>query len=51
LIQGVHLLVTPAQAGVQGDLSPLALDSRFRGNDDGKEGTFGEKIKPPPALP
>jgi hypothetical protein len=34
LIQGVRLLVTPAQAGVQGDVSSLAPDSRFRGNDD-----------------
>jgi hypothetical protein len=26
--------VTPAQAGVQGGVSPVPLDSRFRGNDD-----------------
>jgi len=27
-------IVTPAQAGVQGNLSSLALDSRLRGNDE-----------------
>ena len=30
--------VTPAQAGVQGNRSTLALDSRLRGNDEGKRG-------------
>jgi hypothetical protein len=31
------LTVTPAKAGVQNTGTALALDSRFRGNDDGKE--------------
>jgi hypothetical protein len=33
-IKSKHLIVTPAQAGVQGHLSSLTLDSRFHGNDD-----------------
>ena len=37
--------VTPAQAGVQGSNSALALDSRFRGNDAGiNAGMMPEQI-------
>jgi hypothetical protein len=36
-----HPLVTPAQAGVQGNGSALALGSRFRGNDD-QVGSFAD---------
>ena len=28
------IIVTPAQAGVQGDGTSLTLDSRLRGNDE-----------------
>jgi hypothetical protein len=30
-------LVTPAKAGVQGERCTVALDSRFRGHDIGRE--------------
>jgi hypothetical protein len=33
-IKSKHVIVTPAEAGVQGHRSSLALGSRFRGNDD-----------------
>ncbi len=33
-IKSKHVIVTPAQAGVQGNRTSLALGSRFRGNDD-----------------
>ena len=36
------LSVVPAKAGTQGNRSSLALDSRFRGNDEKKNRGFGE---------
>jgi glycyl-tRNA synthetase beta chain len=40
----LHPAVTPAQAGVQGNRSDFAaLDSRFRGNDDGELGRLAQR--------
>jgi glycyl-tRNA synthetase beta chain len=44
LAQQLHPAVTPAEAGVQGSrFSASALDSRFRGNDDGEAARLAQR--------